>query len=109
MVGERGELGTIVVELASGRVTVSGPGTRPRRGKIGRSKTLKASAFALNPRRARIVGRGPRGRLVAVELPLELSKSLRPQRVDVEIDASSRGGKRQSPQPAGSFVVVSRG
>ncbi len=105
MLGERGELGTIVVELGSGRVTVGGPGTRGRSGKIGRSKTLKASAFALNPRRARIVGGGPRGRLVAVELPLELSKTLRPQRVDVEIDASSRTGRRQSHQPAGSFIV----
>jgi hypothetical protein len=106
LVGERGELATIVVTLGSGRVTVSGPGSRARHGRIGSGKTLSASALTLNPGKSRIVGGGPRGRLVALELPLRLSKALRPQRVDVEIDASSRGGKRQSAQPAGSFLVT---
>ncbi len=105
MIGERGELGTIAVELRSGRVTVSGPGSRTRRGRIGRRAALRARMFALSTRKARIVGGGKRGRLVALELPLELSRRLRPQRVDVDVAASSRGGKKQGFGPAGSFEV----
>ncbi|HZI90567.1 MAG TPA: hypothetical protein VFD31_02930 [Thermoleophilaceae bacterium] len=105
MVGERGELGTILVKLGSGRVTVRGPGSRTRRGKIGRRGVLRAKKFALSTRKARIVGSGKRGRLVALKLPLALSKTLRRQRVDVDVAASSRGGKKQGFGPAGSFEV----
>jgi hypothetical protein len=105
MVGERNDLGTIVLRLASGRVTVKGPGSLARRGRIGRRGLLKARKFALRTRSARIVGSGARGRLVAVELPLALAKSLRPQRVDVDVAASSVRGKQQGFGPAGSFRI----
>ena len=105
MVGERGELGTILVNLGSGRVTVDGPDSRKRRGRIGRRGALRARRFALRTAKARIVGGGKRGRLVALELPLALSKRLRPQRVDIDVAASSRGGKKQGFGPAGSFQV----
>jgi hypothetical protein len=105
MVGERGELGTIVVGLRSGHVAVRGPNSRARRGRIGRRGTLRTRRFSLSTRRARIVGGGKRGRLVALELPLRLSRRVRPQRVDVDVAASSRGGKRQGFGPAGSFQV----
>jgi hypothetical protein len=105
MVGERGELGTILVNLRSRRVTVKGPDSRARRGKIGRRGTLRTKGFALSTRKARIVGTGKRGRLVALELPLALSKSLRGQRVDVDVAGSLRGGKTQGFGPAGSFEV----
>lgn len=105
MVGERGELGMITVQMGSGRVTVSGPGSRARRGRIGRRGALRARAFALRTHRARIVGAGKRGRLVALELPLALSRTLRRQRVDVDVAASSRGGRHQHFGPAGSFRV----
>jgi hypothetical protein len=105
LVGERGELGTIVVGLRAGRVTVRGPQSRPRRGTIGRRGKLRARRFSLRTRGARIVGGGKRSRLVALELPLTLSRRLRPQRVDVDVAASSRGGRRQGYGPAGSFQV----
>jgi hypothetical protein len=105
MVGERNELGTIVVKLRSGQVSVKGPGSRTRRGKIGRRGKLKARKFTLRTRGARILGSGKRGRLVALELPLALTKSLRPQRVDVDVSASSNAGKRQGFGPAGSFQI----
>jgi hypothetical protein len=105
MVGERNDLGTVVVRLASRRVTVNGPGSRVRRGRIGRRGLLKARKFALRTRSARIVGSGARGRLVSVELPLALAKSLRPQRVDVDVAASSVRGKQQGFGPAGSFRI----
>jgi hypothetical protein len=108
MVGERGELGTIRVSLRSGRVAVDGPDSRARRGRIGRRGKLRARRFALSTRRARIVGGGERGRLVALELPLVLSKRLRPQRVDVDVAASSRGGRKQGFGPAGSFEIGRR-
>jgi hypothetical protein len=105
MVGERDELGTIVVKLGSGQVTVSGPNSRKRRGKLGARGTLRTKAFSLSTRKARIVGSGPRGRLVALELPLTLAKAVRKQRVDVDVAASARGGKTQDFGPAGSFAV----
>ncbi len=105
MVGERGELGTILVNLHSRRITVKGPDSRARGGKIGRRGTLRAKRFAVGTRKARIVGTGARGRLLTLELPLALSKSLRGQRVDVDVAASLRGGKTQGFGPAGSFEV----
>lgn len=105
LIGERGELGTILVNLRSGRVAVKGPDSRRRRGRLGRRGTLRTRRFALSTRRARIVGGGKRARLVAVELPLRLSRALRRQRVDVDVAASSKGGKRQAFGPAGSFQV----
>jgi hypothetical protein len=42
---------------------------------------------------------------LTLELPLALSKSLRGQRVDVDVAASLRGGKTQGFGPAGSFEV----
>jgi hypothetical protein len=105
LVGERGELGNILVKLRSGRVAVSGADSRRRRGRIGRRGKLRARRFSLETRRARIVGGGERSRLVALELPLRLSSALRRQRVDVHIAASARGGKKQGYGPAGSFRV----
>jgi hypothetical protein len=104
LVGERGELGTIRIKMASGRVTVAGPDSRIRRGRIGRRGTLAARRFALRTARATIVGGGDRSRLVELELPLTLSKRLLPQRVDVDIAAAGRG-KQQAFGPAGSFQV----
>lgn len=106
LVGERDELGTITVRLDTGRVIVDGPDTRARRGRLGRRGTLGAGSFALRTRDARIVGSsGRRGRLVAIDLPLTLSRRLRRQRVDVDVAASLRNGRRQDFGPAGSFEV----
>jgi hypothetical protein len=105
MVGERNDLGTVVVKLGSGQVAVRSPGSRVRRGRLGRRGVLKARKFALRLRKARLVGSGKRGRLVSLELPLSLSKSLRAQRVDVDAAASSKSGKSQPFGPAGSFRV----
>jgi hypothetical protein len=105
MVGERGELGTIVLNMRSRRVTVDGPDSRARRGRLGHRGKLKAKRFTLRTRKARIVGSGPRGRLVGVELPLVLAKRLARQRVDVDVAASASDGKTQDFGPAGSFQV----
>jgi hypothetical protein len=105
LIGERGELGTITVQLRSRRVTVAGPDSRTRRGRLGRKGKLKAKRFALRTKKARIVGSGARGRLVAVELPLVLAKRARGQRVDVDVAASLRDGTQQDFGPAGSFDV----
>ena len=105
MVGERTDLGRIVVNLRSGRVTLKSPGSRTRRGKLGRRGTLRLKTFSLGTRKARIVGSGKRGRLVALELPLTLAKRLGPQRVDVDVAASSATGKQQGFGPAGSFEI----
>ena len=79
-------------------------GTRARDASRGRG-TLRAGAFALAARDARIVPGGPRSRLVALRLPLKLSRALRGQRIDVEVGAVSRTGRTQVPQWAGSFDV----
>ena len=103
LVGERDELATIVVQLASGRVAVEAPGTRARRGRVGGRGTLGTRTLALRTRGARIGGGGERSRLVTLELPLELSRRLRAQRVDVEVAASTTAGAQQAFGPAGSF------
>ncbi len=103
LIGEREEFGTIVVQLASGRVAVEAPGTRTRRGRVGRRGTLRAATLTLRTRGARISGGGERSRLVTLELPLELSRRLRAQRVDVEVAASTTAGAQQAFGPAGSF------
>jgi hypothetical protein len=105
LVGERGELGTIAVQLQSGRATVVGPDSRARRGRLGRKGKLKARRFVLRTKKARIVGSGERGRLVAIELPLALARRARGQRVDVDVAASLRDGTQQDFGPAGSFDV----
>jgi hypothetical protein len=105
LIGERGELGTMAVDLQSRRVTVAGPDSRARRGRLGRKGTLKARRFSLRTKKARIVGSGERGRLVAIELPLKLAKRARGQRVDVDVAASLRDGTQQDFGPAGSFDV----
>jgi hypothetical protein len=105
LIGERGELGTITLQLQSRRVTVDGPDSRARRGRLGRKGTLTARRFALRTRKGRIVGSGPTGRLVAVALPLRLAKRARGQRVDVDVAASLRDGTQQDFGPAGSFNV----
>jgi hypothetical protein len=105
MIGERNDLGTIAVNLRSGQARVTSPGSRMRRGRLGRRGVLRARKFALRLRSARIVGSGRRGRLVSLELPLSLARSLRRQRVDVDVAASAAGGKRQGFGPAGSFQV----
>jgi hypothetical protein len=105
LVGERGELGTIHVELGSGLVRLQAPSSPVRHGRIGRPGTLAARRFSLRTARARITGGGKRSRLVTLELPLKLSRSLGRQRVDVDIAASTKRGTRQAFGPAGSFEV----
>lgn len=103
LVGERDDLGSIAIRLASGRVTLEAPGSRARRGKVGRRGTLKAGRLVLRTRKTRITGGGERSRLVTLELPLALSRRLRAQRVDVEVAASTTAGAQQAFGPAGSF------
>lgn len=105
LVGERDELGTIEVRLASGRVRLQGPGSGVRHGRVGRGGTLRSGRLALRTRAARIVGGGERSRLVSLELPLALPGTLRAQRVDVEVAASTTAGAQQAFGPAGSFDV----
>jgi hypothetical protein len=103
--GRDGVVATLRVGLQDGRITLSGSGGRTRRGKAGRRATLRAGGVALGLRGARIVAGGPRSRLVALRLPLTLSRSLRGQRVDVEVGAVARGGRVQAPRWTGSFEV----
>ena len=105
LIGERGELGTIHVELGSGLVRLQAPSSPVRHGRIGRPGTLAARRFSLRTAKARITGGGKRSRLVTFELPLRLSRTLGRQRVDVDIAASTKRGKRQPFGPAGSFEV----
>jgi hypothetical protein len=103
--GEDGVLGTVRVGLQSGRLVLTQPGKHARRGRAGRRGTLRAGTVALGLRGARIVPGGPRSRLVALRLPLTLSRTLRGQRIDVEVGAVSRTGRTQAPKWAGSFEV----
>jgi hypothetical protein len=105
LVGRQGELALLRIKMPSGRVTVSGLGTRRRRGTIGRRGTLRAGDLALLLRRARLVATGPRSRLVALELPLRLQRRFARGRVDVEVAATARGGVSQDYAVAGSFTV----
>ena len=105
LVGERNELGTIAVRLGSGRVRLESPGSRGRRGRIGRRGRLTSRKLSLRTAKASIAGGGERSRLVELELPLRLAEKLRPQRVDVQIAASTTKGERQAFGPAGSFAV----
>ena len=104
LVGRQGDLALVRVQLPSGRVTISSPGARTRRGTIGRRGTLSAGDLALLTRRARLVATGPRSRVVALELPLRLQRRLARGRVDVEVAATGRGA-RQDYSIAGSFTV----
>ncbi len=103
--GRDGVLATLRVGLRSGRVTMSAPGGRTRRGTFGRRGTLRAGAVALGLRGARVVPGGPRSRLVALRLPLTASRALRGQRIDVDVGAVSVKGRTQAPAWAGSFAV----
>jgi hypothetical protein len=103
--GRDGVLATLRVGLRSGRVTMSAPGGKARRGTFGRRRTLRAGAVALALRGARVVPGGPRSRMVALRLPLTATRALRGQRIDVEVGAVSVKGRTQAPAWAGSFAV----
>jgi hypothetical protein len=103
--GRDGVLATLRVGLQNGRLALSAPGGHARRGSAGRRGTVRAGAVALGLRGARIVAGGPRSRLVAVRLPLTLARTLRGQRIDVEVGAVSVRGRTQAPRWAGSFDV----
>ena len=105
LVGERDELGTVDIRLASGRVSLRAPGSRTRRGRIGRRGKLVVRRLSLRTRRARITGGGERSRLVTLELPIVPSRRLPAQRVDVEVAASTNAGAQQAFGPAGSFEI----
>ena len=103
--GRDGVVATVRVGLQNGRLALTSPGGHARRGRAGRRGTVRAGAVALGLRGARIVAGGPRSRLVALRLPLTLARSLRGQRVDVEVGAVSASGRVQAPRWAGSFEV----
>ena len=105
LLGARNELGTVGVQLGSGRVTLKSPGSRVRRGRIGRPGKLTSRKLSMRTAKVRIAGGGERSRLVELELPLRLAKKLRRQRVDVEVAASTTKGEQQAFGPAGSFEV----
>ena len=87
--GERsGDLATLRVALPSGRVRVRRP-----------------SAGVSLRRRSRLAAGGSKSRLVALELPLRLSRKLARQRVVVEIAARGAKGKRQDFGSAGTFYL----
>ncbi len=103
--GRDGVLATVRVGLQDGRLELARPGGHARRARVGRRGTVRVGAVALGSRGARIVAGGPRSRLVALRLPLTLARSLRGQRIDVEVGAVARGGRAQAPRWAGSFDV----
>jgi hypothetical protein len=103
--GRDGVLATVRVGLQDGRIALARPGGHARRGRAGRRGTLRVGAVRLGLRGARIVAGGPRSRLVALRLPLTLARSLRGQRIDVEVGAVARGGRAQAPRWAGSVAV----
>jgi len=105
LLGAQGEVATMRVDLKSKRLTVQAPGSRARKGKIGKRATLSAGRLSLLSRGARLAGSGPKGRLVALELPVRLARALRGQRLDVEIAASTAGGQRQDYGWAGALDV----
>jgi hypothetical protein len=88
LTGTRDDLGTLRVALPSGKVTYTAPG--------GKATLVRRSV--------RLAAAGSKSRLVALELPLKLSRKLARQRVDVEIAATGKG-KRQDFGWAGSFAI----
>jgi hypothetical protein len=110
VLGDRGVLAWVRFDEATGALSLYEPGRRAfsRAAVPGRRGVLRSRGATLDLAHSAVVGSGPEGRSVALELALRLGPAAAGQTLRVEVAATDHHGNSQGFEPAGTLRVEAR-